>query len=184
MIQIRKARTRRDIQGIFALQKQNVKSPEHQDKNWSDGFVTLRHTPDLLHEMMKKSPQMVAISEEGLVGYNLSMLPHMHVMFPVLDPMMSAFEDIQVEGRRLTSFPYVIGGQCCIRKDYQGKGILSKLYHGTKNDLYEKCDFCVTEIARSNPRSLRAHEKFGFKIVHTYGTEDHIWDIVLWDWRN
>lgn len=42
---------------------------------------------------------------------------------------------------------------------------------------------CITEIAKDNPRSLQAHIKVGFKIVHTSlfnGTEFYI---VAWDWN-
>ena len=42
---------------------------------------------------------------------------------------------------------------------------------------------CITEIAKDNPRSLQAHIRVGFKIVHTSlfnGTEFYI---VAWDWN-
>ncbi len=43
---------------------------------------------------------------------------------------------------------------------------------------------CITEIAKDNQRSLRAHTKVGFKIADTSvfnGTEFYI---VVWDWTS
>lgn len=181
MIRIRKAKNEMDIRGILALQRQHLKIPENKTNDWSDGFVTLQHTEDILRQMMAESPQIVAEHDARIIGYNLSMVPHRSDTFPVLKPMMEAFENIDVDGKKLTEYNYVIGGQCCIDKEYRGRGLLRKLYEGLKDEF--PCDLCVTEIASTNVRSLNAHLKLGFEKIYQYPGEDHDWEIVMWDWR-
>jgi RimJ/RimL family protein N-acetyltransferase len=43
-------------------------------------------------------------------------------------------------------------------------------------------DFVLTEIATRNTRSIRAHEKVGFQLLHRFSDEKEQWDIVVWDW--
>lgn len=181
MIRIRKAADEKDIAGILSLQKQYLKTPDNQGKDWTDGFVTLRHSEEILKQMIEESPQMIAEESGRIVGYSLSMIPFRSVSFPILKPMLQAFEVIEIEGRKLVDYTYLIGGQCCIDAGYRGKGLLKQLYEGTKKEY--PADFCVTEIARTNPRSLQAHLKIGFERMIEYSAEDYLWDIVLWDWR-
>lgn len=53
----------------------------------------------------------------------------------------------------------------------------------TKTILH-KYDFAITEIHKSNIRSIKAHARIGFELIHSYkdpnGDE---WDIVIWDWK-
>jgi len=181
MVKIRKATDEKDIAGILSLQKKYLKTSENQGKDWSDGFVTLRHSEEILAQMIDESPQMIALESGRIVGYNLSMIPDRSVSFPILKPMLQAFETIKIDGRKLIDYSYLIGGQCCIDAGYRGKGLLRQLYEGTKNEFI--ADFCVTEIARTNPRSLQAHLKIGFEKMIEYSAADYLWDVVLWDWR-
>jgi len=106
------------------------------------------------------------------------------------------------------SFNYVVVGQICIRKGFRSKyQIFQRLYQLYKEKYCAKYRYlfthslthslthpltvtrllqfshCITEIAKDNPRSLQAHIRVGFKIVHTSlfnGTEFYI---VAWDWN-
>jgi hypothetical protein len=44
-------------------------------------------------------------------------------------------------------------------------------------------DFTVTEIAERNTRSIRAHERVGFRTLHTYHDERaaEVWRVVVLD---
>ena len=58
------------------------------------------------------------------------------------------------------------------------------MLYGHHKKLFEKAyDFVITEISTSNTRSLRAHEKIGFKIIYTYKDVLDEWNVVLWDWN-
>jgi RimJ/RimL family protein N-acetyltransferase len=57
------------------------------------------------------------------------------------------------------------------------------LYDKHKEAYGNQYDFIVTEIATRNTRSIRAHEKIGFKTIHQFTDATDDWDIVLWDWK-
>ena len=77
---------------------------------------------------------------------------------------------------------YVVVGQLCVAKNYRGLGLVEQMYKHFKTSLSGKFEYCLTDIAENNPRSLKVHLKSGFQVVDTlhYGGID--WDIVLWDW--
>ena len=44
-------------------------------------------------------------------------------------------------------------------------------------------DFCITDVAQANARSLKAHKNTGYQVIDTLSYGGIAWDIVLWDWR-
>jgi L-amino acid N-acyltransferase YncA len=74
-------------------------------------------------------------------------------------------------------------GQICVDKAYRGKGVFELLYQKHREIFEKSYDFIVTEISTRNTRSLRAHEKVGFKTIHTYRDSMDEWNVVVWDWR-
>ena len=74
-------------------------------------------------------------------------------------------------------------GQVCIDKAYRGKGVFSMLYEQHKQSYSKHYQMLVTEISVHNYRSQRAHEKVGFKTIHTYTDAMDSWNLVVWDWR-
>ena len=97
--------------------------------------------------------------------------------------MVEHLETLKYDGKELSGYHYYVMGQICIHKDYRGKGVFDMLYKKHK-DLFEKdYDFVVTEISSSNKRSMRAHQKIGFKIFHTYKDPVDEWNVVIWDWQ-
>jgi L-amino acid N-acyltransferase YncA len=81
----------------------------------------------------------------------------------------------------MSDFHFVVGGQVCVAEGYRCMGIVSGLYHALAHHAGAKYRVCVTEIARRNPRSLKAHQKMGFKVINTYPAQNEIWDVVAWD---
>jgi RimJ/RimL family protein N-acetyltransferase len=49
--------------------------------------------------------------------------------------------------------------------------------------MKDSYDFVITEIATRNTRSIRAHEKVGFQLLHRFKDDKEEWDVVIWDWR-
>ncbi len=74
-------------------------------------------------------------------------------------------------------------GQICIAKVYRGQGLFEQLYNYHKEIYQPQFDLFVTEISTRNHRSLRAHEKVGFKTIHTHRDNLDEWRVVAWDWR-
>jgi L-amino acid N-acyltransferase YncA len=74
-------------------------------------------------------------------------------------------------------------GQICIDKTYRGKGVFKMLYDKHREMNKDVYDFIVTEISTGNLRSIKAHQKTGFKTIHTYLDHMDEWNVVLWDWK-
>ena len=52
-----------------------------------------------------------------------------------------------------------------------------------RSQLSGQFDYCLTDVARDNPGSLKVHLKSGFQVVDTIRYGGLEWDIVLWDWN-
>jgi hypothetical protein len=97
--------------------------------------------------------------------------------------MFDIISGLEYDGKPLSEQRYYVMGQICVAQTHRGQGIFDGLYAEHKRQLSGEFDLCVTEIAVRNTRSTRAHERVGFRTIHTH--EDHIdlWNIVAWDWR-
>ena len=61
--------------------------------------------------------------------------------------------------------------------------MIDGMYHKMKEVYNDRFDFIVTEIAANKPRSLRAHNRVGFKdlaVYHNLKTGDP-WRVVVLD---
>ena len=77
---------------------------------------------------------------------------------------------------------YFFVGQLCVAKEYRGLGLVDRLYGHFREYLQDRYRHAVTDIAKANHRSLKAHLKVGFQVIHSIEFEGLEWNIVLWDW--
>jgi predicted GNAT superfamily acetyltransferase len=117
-------------------------------------------------------PSVVAEDQGALIGYALSMAVEAQPFVPVLQPM---FEQIEKLG--LKNF-YVMG-QVCVAKNHRGQGVFDALYDGHRRLYGSRFDALVTEISVRNQRSLRAHARVGFEVVHHYRDATDEWLVVV-----
>jgi L-amino acid N-acyltransferase YncA len=96
--------------------------------------------------------------------------------------MISNIQLVEYQGKPLANYNFYLMGQICIHKDYRGKGIFDLLYQHHKLIYSRGYELLVTEISANNKRSLRAHEKLGFKTTYTYTDNMDEWKVVVWDW--
>ncbi|WP_236972872.1 GNAT family N-acetyltransferase [Membranihabitans marinus] len=179
---IREARSKKDLQEILTLQGENLTTAISHDERKREGFVTVRHSLLDLEKMNISSSQIVVDGHDQMAGYLLSMRPELKMVIPTLIPMFLLFDKVVYNGRVLSDYRYVVGGQVCIAKSYRGRGLLSEMYHYMKSSFEHQFDLCITEIATDNLRSMKGHEKIGFEIIHQYQDGDINWNIVVWDW--
>jgi hypothetical protein len=170
-----------DLKGILQLQKINLPSFLSNEEIQQEGFVTVEHDLELLSKMNKPHPHIVAIDENGVQAYALVMLPEMGEEIEILKPMFAQFEansdQYELQGKR-----YFAMGQICIAKAYRGQGVFRGLYLKMRDLMSEHFDCVLTEIDLDNSRSIRAHQKVGFKQWKQYEAADKKWSIVYWDW--
>ncbi|GGD25247.1 GNAT family N-acetyltransferase [Hyunsoonleella pacifica] len=172
-----------ELHQILELQNKNYyKSISHEVKT-SEGFVTVKHSLKVLEEMNCKSKHVIAVDNGKVVAYALTMLKDYKNLIPILVPMFNTFEHVLYKNSKLSDLNYYVMGQICIAEDYRGKGVFKSLYNKHKETYSDQYNLCVTEVSASNPRSLRAHEKTGFKIIHTFRDTTDEWNILSWDWE-
>lgn len=173
-----------DLQQILDLQAKNLPSHISLEEKKAEGFVTIHHDFKLLAAMNQPYPHVVARQNGQIVGYTLVMQRDFATAIPYLQPMFKMIDQQRYRGQLLADAAYFVMGQVCIEKDYRGQGLFQKLYEKLKDGLVAHFDLVITEVSLKNPRSIRAHEKVGFKNIKTYATDDgEEWMILLWDWR-
>ena len=65
----------------------------------------------LLKMMAAHLPQVIALSDDKVIGYNLAMPVSMKNAMPSLVPMFTEFERSTYKGRLLTAYHFIVGGQ-------------------------------------------------------------------------
>ncbi|RXJ51102.1 GNAT family N-acetyltransferase [Gelidibacter gilvus] len=172
-----------DLQEILSLQKANLKKNLSKENAEKDGFVTVDHDWESLIGLTKIEPHSVAKDNGKVVGYVLAMTKKSRFDIPLIAPLFDEFKRIPFRGKTIADFNYMIVGQTCVHKDYRGQGLIEGLFQHYKTAFSERYDFSITEIASSNIRSLKAHQKVGYEIIHSYtdssGTH---WNVVVWEW--
>lgn len=177
--------SRTDLLQILELQRINLPTNISREESDEQGFVTVRHTEDLLSDMNTAEPQIIAKDGERVVGYALVMLSSFAERVPILLPMFELLDNLSFRGKKLADRAYYVIGQVCVAKSHRGQGVFDGLYDQHRRQMAGRYDYVITEIATRNRRSLRAHARVGFQTIHQYRAPDgEEWDIVLWDWAD
>ncbi|MBI3718443.1 MAG: GNAT family N-acetyltransferase [Sphingobacteriales bacterium] len=172
-----------ELHQILHLQQLYLRGNNDATEEKEQGFVTVHHSFELLHQLHKMSPSVIVKDDNKVVAYALTMVNECRELIPVLLPMFNMLDQIIYNGKPLQEYRFYVMGQIGVHKDYRGKGLVKMLYDKHKEVYSPQFDFIVTEIATRNTRSTRAHEKIGFKTVHQFTDSTDDWDIVLWDWK-
>jgi ribosomal protein S18 acetylase RimI-like enzyme len=183
MITFTQCHTKEELEGILALQGNNL--PQHLTaaEIESQGFVTVRHSIEQLTQLNDTERHIIAKDGNKVMGYVLAMTEKAKHDIPVLVPMFALFEETVYHGKNIADYDYLVVGQVCIDKSYRGQGVFDQCYAAYKNYYHNRYDFAITEIAKTNTRSLRAHEKIGFRPIKNYTSPDNVeWVVVVWDW--
>lgn len=177
--------TDEEIQQLLDLQQRNLIKNVSEDVANSQGFVTVVHNFDLLSHMNQSVPQIIAKDGDEVVGYALVMPESFRFDIPVLTTMFELMDGLAYKGKLIKDTQYYAMGQICVAEGYRGMGIFDGLYAKHKENLSEHFELCVTEIAKRNTRSLAAHKRVGFEIIHEYfdTTYPELWEVVAWEFR-
>lgn len=160
---------------IIDLQKANHKSavPDHQKA--SEGFVTVQHDISLLERIGGDLGHTVALCQDKVVGYALTMLKEYNAEIEILEPMFDVINSSSYKGIDLSTTDYVSMGQICVDQSYRGRGIFRGLYDHMSKALKGKYTHIITEVDPANIRSCNAHQKVGFDVLHA--TDE--WEIII-----
>ncbi|SFW67149.1 Acetyltransferase (GNAT) family protein [Sinomicrobium oceani] len=184
MIQYDITRSEADLRGILELQQKNFADTVSPEEAVSQGYVTVRHELSLLQRMHSEAPAIIAKDKDHIAGYCLAMPKSFKNDIPVLVPMFDIIDDLSFNDEPLRDIDYIVSGQVCVDKAYRGQGIFDGLYHQYREYYKDSHPCIITEILSANRRSISAHQRVGFGILHRYSDpDDRQWDIVLWDWN-
>jgi GNAT superfamily N-acetyltransferase len=170
-----------DFPNILRLQRENVPAAISQADAHAQGFVTVVHDEAILQKMHALAPSVVAEQDGALAGYALTMPVEARRLLPILEPMFRQLDEIEASGRALCR--YYVMGQICVARAFRGSGVFDALYAGHRRLYASRFDRVVTEIAVRNGRSMRAHGRVGFEVIHRYRDATDDWAVVAWDFR-
>ncbi len=177
-------KSEKDLQQIQKLNQQNLKKNLLEDEMVQEGFVSWFYSLDLLKKMHSLAPSIIVKDDDEVIAYALVTLKEASTFHNDLQAMIDNLQSVVYKGRRLLLYNFYLMGQVCIKRNFRGKGVFSLLYQEHKKVYYPKYDLLITEISANNKRSLKAHEKVGFKNIYIYHDKMDEWNVVGWDWRN
>lgn len=157
-----------EVRQILDLQAQNLAANLSPETRRQQGFVTVRHQPEVLLRMNQAYPSVIAKAGDQLAGYCLVMLRDFGNQVPELIAMFAMLDQLSWQGRPLRSGGWFVMGQVCVAEAYRGQGVFDGMYGKLREVCHPDFDFVITEVAARNTRSLRAHERVGFEPVHIY----------------
>jgi hypothetical protein len=171
-----------DLAGIKKLQEENLRKNLSPEEALREGFVTAVYDLPFLKLMHSYAPSIISTDGDEVVGYALVVLRDIYGSHQLLDEMIDVADVIVYKQTPLKERNYVVCGQLCVKKGYRGFGLAQKMYGCLKAVMGGRFDLCVTDVARENVRSLRAHEKAGFEVIGEVVYESVEFDVVAWHW--
>ena len=179
-----------DLEAIRLLQRENLFKYIDSEEAAKEVFVTAEYTYDFLKLMNDGSPSIIAKDGDILVGYALvarkeSVFGKFH---PLLDDLYTeidktAYQISDNEEIVLGNESYVYMGQVCVKKGYRSNGLLQDMYAYYRDCYSNTFQYVVTDVARTNMRSVKAHMKRGFKVLRSIELVGKTFEIIIWDWR-
>jgi len=127
--------------------------------------------------MNDKCPHIIAKSGSKVIGYALCMLKDFKESIEVLKPMFQQIDKCLNKNKT-----YLVMGQICVEKAFRKQGIFRGMYTFMKQEMASKYDMIITEVDVKNTRSLNAHYAVGFKLLHSYNSNQQNWALISWDW--
>lgn len=171
-----------ELQQILNLQQQNLSAGLSKSEQSEQGFVTVQHDLAALETMHRLAPSIIIKDKSAVIAYSLAMVCECRQLTPQIEPMFALFDTLSWHNKPLNDYRFYVMGQICVAKAYRGKGLVNIMYKAHKTFYQPNFDLLITEIATRNQRSMRAHQKAGFKTIHVYTDELDEWAVVAWDW--
>ena len=173
-----------ELKQIKTLQQRHQKNTIPKDLWATHGFVTAEYSLQFLEELHLQNPAVIAKHLEKVIGYALVADRTSVGKHPLLDDLFHQIDLLEYNGHRLATVDYTVVGQLCVDHAYSGQGVAQNLYKHYQHCYAARFPYCITDVDRKNPRSLKTHLRAGFQRLHTISYGGASWDIVLWDWHS
>lgn len=169
-----------DLAQIIDLQRANLRENINEATQQSQGFVVARYDVPFLERLYAAEPPLVAYDGDKVVGYCLPTPLTVAAASEFLQSTSEMIAGLTYKGKPITDYRYCLMGQICVAEGYRGEGLFDKLYLAMREQLQGRYDLVVTEVSYRNARSMRAHQRIGYEIIHSYQHDEH-WAVVVWD---
>ena len=173
----------KELEGIKALQTENLRTNISEAEALSQGFLTASYTMEYLRAMNAITPTVIAKDGDIIAGYAMVTTKEVRDGHPLMADLIDTIDRTKYNDKLLIESHYVVVGQLCVAKPYRGMGLVQKLYGHFRDCYTDQFEYLITDVAQANTRSLKAHLKTGFQVIDTLTYGGIGWDIVLWDWR-
>ena len=183
MVHLTRVSSPSEIIGIRDLQALNLKQNITAEEAFEQGFLTAAFTLEYLQQMNAASPAIIAKDGDKVVGYALVATKEIRKGHDLIEGLFDAIDECDYNGKLLKEVNYVVVGQLCVAKEYRGQDLVQKLYGHFRDCISNEFTYLVTDVAKANVRSLKAHKKRGFQVINELMYGGFGWDIVLWDWN-
>ena len=183
MIEIVHVSSDAELDGIRLLQRENLRKLIGETEASKEGFLTAEYSMETLQQMHQFQPSIIAKDGDTIAGYVIITTKNSYGQHPLLDSLFDSIDALNYNDTPLKDVNYILVGQLCVGKAYRGIGLVQKMYNYYQQSLSNEYQYLITDVAQENPRSIKAHLKTGFEIIHTIEYGGIGWDIVLWDWR-
>ena len=183
MVHLTRVSSPSEIIGIRDLQALNLKQNITAEEAFEQGFLTAAFTLEYLQQMNAASPAIIAKDGDKVVGYALVATKEIRKGHDLIEGLFDAIDECKYDGKLLREVNYVVVGQLCVAKEYRGQDLVQKLYGHFRDCISNEFTYLVTDVAKANVRSLKAHKKRGFQVINELMYGGFGWDIVLWDWN-
>ena len=184
MIITKRAGVDSELEGVLQLQGRNLRRNIGDAEAAEQGFLIAEFSLEYLRRLNESRPSIIAVDGDRVVGYALAVTREIGEQDPFLAALFQQIDQREFDGGPLRAAEYVVVGQLCVDRQYRGLGLVQRLYGLFRDSLREHYDYGITEVARANLRSLRAHQKTGFQVIDSFDSGGLEWDLVLWDWRS
>ena len=183
MIEIVHVSNDAELDDIRLLQRENLRKLIGETEAGKEGFLTAEYSMEMLQQMHRFQPSIIAKDGDTIAGYVIITTKNSYGQHPLLDSLFDSIDALNYNDTPLKDVNYILVGQLCVGKAYRGTGLVQKMYNYYQQSLSKSYQYLITDVAQENPRSIKAHLKTGFEIIHTIQYGGIGWDIVLWDWR-
>lgn len=171
--------TTAELEQILALQKKYLRGVRNAVEEKEQGFLTVAHSLETLQRMHEQEPSVIVKAGDELAGFALVMTRKCREWIPELLPFFDYLDQLSYNGKPIADCNYYAIGQVCVAEEWRGKGVFDLLYQHHQDCFSQRFDFVITEIATRNTRSMRAHQRVGFRELAIHRDYLDEWAVVL-----
>ncbi|MBE9179869.1 hypothetical protein IQ268_14960 [Oculatella sp. LEGE 06141] len=145
-----------DYSDILTLHQANLVS-NVPDEQRHDGFLSVDMNAEQLAAMHEDLAMIVAVDDASVVGYLGATTIAYNRQIPLLNHMISLYQDTPFQGRSLNEYHSFLYGPVCVATGYRGSGVLQGLFYELLFQVKGQYEVGVAFVAKANSRSLYAH---------------------------